>query len=227
MTRIWWLPVFIILAGLGLGAASAGRVLSPLAGFAIFSAAAAIGLLLGFGLGGLGLYRLFQDSPTAGRTLATAAGPLFIGLAVLASFLSTPGATRNDVTTDLADPPVFLAGPAAGQPYPEDFRVWHRSTYLDLAAQRLPMQADAAFAKARALAESRGWTVAAEDREKGMIQALSRTALFRFEDDVLIRIRASGAESVIDMRSRSRVGRGDRGVNARRIRDFLDAMKGA
>jgi uncharacterized protein (DUF1499 family) len=227
MTRIWWIPGLIILAGLGLGAASSGRILSPVAGFVIFTAAAAIGLILGFGLGGIGLYRLFQGDPAAGRTLATAAGPLVIGVAVLASFLSTPGATRNDVTTDLADPPVFLAGPAAGLPYPEDFRAWHQATYADLAPARLSMPSESALAKAKALIESNGWTVTGEDRGKGMLQAMSHTSVFRFEDDVVIRVRGSGNESVIDIRSRSRVGRGDRGVNAKRIRSFLDAMRAA
>ena len=224
MTRLWWLPGLLVLAGLGLGAASAGRLLSPLAGFVVFTAAAALGLVFGFGLGGVGLYRLFQGDPAATRTLATAAGPLVIGLAVLASFLSTPGSSRNDVTTDLADPPVFLSGPAAGRSYPEDFRAWHQATYPGLAPIRLAAPAAATFARARSLAERQGWTITAENPERGLIQALSRTALFRFEDDVLIRIRPSGDESIVDMRSRSRVGRGDRGVNAKRIRDFLQAL---
>jgi uncharacterized protein (DUF1499 family) len=89
------------------------------------------------------------------------------------------------------------------------------------------MPSESALAKAKALIESNGWTVTGEDRGKGMLQAMSHTSVFRFEDDVVIRVRGSGNESVIDIRSRSRVGRGDRGVNAKRIRSFLDAMRAA
>ena len=121
-------------------------------------------------------------------------------------------------------PPVFLAGPATGAPYPDGWRAWHRQTYPELSPARLPTSVDATFGKAKALVEANGWTVTAEDRNRGLIQALARTSIFGFEDDVLIRVRADGAGSVVDLRSRSRVGRGDRGVNAKRIRDYLAAL---
>ncbi len=225
MMRPWWLPAALVLAGLGLGALSAGRVVSPLAGFIVFAATAAIGLIFGLGYGGLGAYRLIGRHQNAWPMLATAAVPLLAGLVVLASLLSTPGASRNDVTTDLADPPLFLAGPAAGRPYPDDFRTWHRETYPDLQPLRLPASTDAAFARAKALVEARGWMIAAEDRAQGLIQAVVKTAVFGFEDDVAIRVRGGGDGTVLDLRSRSRVGRGDRGVNAQRIRAYLEAIK--
>ena len=39
-----------------------------------------------------------------------------------------------------------------------------------------------------------------------------------------VAIGVAGIEAVVDLRSRSRVGRGDRGVNAKRIRDYLHAL---
>jgi len=215
----------LVLAGLGLGALSAGRVVSPLTGFIVFTAAAAIGLIFGLGYAGLGAYRLVGEHPDAWPTIATAAVPLLAGLVVLASFLSAPGASRNDVTTDLADPPAFLAGPAAGLPYPDDFRTWHRETYPYLRPLRLTDPPDVAFSKAKAVIEARHWAIAAEDRAQGLIQAVPKTAVFGFEDDVVIRVRGGTDGAVLDLRSRSRVGRGDRGVNAQRIQAFLKAMK--
>jgi uncharacterized protein (DUF1499 family) len=47
---------------------------------------------------------------------------------------------------------------------------------------------------------------------------------FRFKDDVVVRVRADPARpggSIVDMRSISRVGGSDVGVNAARIRSFL------
>ena len=69
------------------------------------------------------------------------------------------------------------------------------------------------------------WTVVAADKDTGTIAAVATTRLLRFKDDVTIRVRAEGATSRIDVRSRSRVGRGDLGTNARRIRRFLDAVR--
>jgi uncharacterized protein (DUF1499 family) len=224
MIRLWWAPAAIVLTGLAAGALLAGRVVSPLVGFAIFGLSGAVGLVFGAGLAGVGLYRLARGRDGARRALATAVIPLLAGLAVVGSLLSTPAALYNDVTTDLADPPVFVAGPAAGAPYPDDFRAWHRETYPYLAPVRLPTPRDATLARVRALVLANGWTITAEDRDKGLIQALARTAVFGFEDDVLIRVRSDAAGSLVDMRSRSRVGRGDRGVNARRIRDTLLAL---
>ena len=43
-----------------------------------------------------------------------------------------------------------------------------------------------------------------------------------FRDDIVIRIRPDGSGSKVDIRSKSRVGRSDLGVNARRIRELID-----
>jgi uncharacterized protein (DUF1499 family) len=54
----------------------------------------------------------------------------------------------------------------------------------------------------------------------GRIDAVARSLLFRFPDDITIRLRAGVGETRIDLRSASRVGRHDFGANARHIRDF-------
>jgi uncharacterized protein (DUF1499 family) len=51
------------------------------------------------------------------------------------------------------------------------------------------------------------------------------TIWFRFKDDVIVRIRASGSGSRVDVRSLSRVGGGDVGTNFGRIRSYLDILK--
>jgi uncharacterized protein (DUF1499 family) len=45
--------------------------------------------------------------------------------------------------------------------------------------------------------------------------------LFGFKDDIVIRIAAAGSGSRVDVRSLSRVGKSDFGVNAKRIRKYL------
>ena len=61
-----------------------------------------------------------------------------------------------------------------------------------------------------------------QDVESGMIEAIDSTVFFGFKDDIVIRVRANeGNSSIVDIRSHSRVGRGDQGKNAARIRLFI------
>lgn len=69
------------------------------------------------------------------------------------------------------------------------------------------------------------WTVVAEDARAGRLAAEARTALWKFVDDVEVRVRLDGdGQTRVDLRSASRVGRGDLGTNARRIARFLHAL---
>ncbi len=225
MQRYWWAPAVVILALLALGPLLSGRVIPPIAGLGVFALAGASGLFVGIGFAVAGSVGRIRRRSWTRWALATAAVPLAAGLIFLQSLLSSPsGARFNDVTTDLSDPPVFLAGPAAETPYPEAWRAWHAETYPDFTPARFNAPADAVLAKAKALAVANGWTITAEDSGKGQIQALARTSVFQFEDDVLIRVRGGPDEAIVDLRSRSRVGKGDRGANARRIRDYLHAL---
>jgi uncharacterized protein (DUF1499 family) len=47
----------------------------------------------------------------------------------------------------------------------------------------------------------------------------------RFKDDVVIRIQPGRDQTRVDVRSKSRVGRGDMGANARRVRDYLSSLQ--
>jgi uncharacterized protein (DUF1499 family) len=48
---------------------------------------------------------------------------------------------------------------------------------------------------------------------------------FGFKDDIVIRVVGNGLGARVDMRSVSRVGRGDLGANANRIRAFMAALR--
>jgi uncharacterized protein (DUF1499 family) len=68
------------------------------------------------------------------------------------------------------------------------------------------------------------WSLVGYDEKQGDIQAEARTMLWRFVDDVRIRVVDRGGATVVEVRSASRVGRGDFGQNARRIRGFLKEL---
>ena len=66
-----------------------------------------------------------------------------------------------------------------------------------------------------------GWDIVAVDGKEMRIEATATSLLFGFKDDVVIRIGAAPEGSRVDMRSLSRVGIGDLGVNAQRIRAYF------
>ena len=69
-----------------------------------------------------------------------------------------------------------------------------------------------------------GWEIAAAVPGEGRIEATDTTFWFGFKDDIVIRIQATDSGSRVDLRSVSRVGRGDMGANAQRIQDFSQAF---
>jgi uncharacterized protein (DUF1499 family) len=48
-----------------------------------------------------------------------------------------------------------------------------------------------------------------------------------FTDDIVVRVAPANSGTRIDLRSSSRYGRSDFGVNAKRIRDYLTALRAA
>jgi uncharacterized protein (DUF1499 family) len=67
----------------------------------------------------------------------------------------------------------------------------------------------------------RRWTLVSADEGAGLIHAEARTLVFRFVDDVRFKLKLDqNALTRVDMWSASRVGKGDIGTNARRIRRF-------
>ncbi|MEO8141719.1 MAG: DUF1499 domain-containing protein [Sphingomicrobium sp.] len=150
----------------------------------------------------------------------------------------------HDATTDLVDVPIFeiLAirtdnledVPDNGRPElaaldPESrWKAIHREAYGDLRSLRLPLTVAEATRRAEALARDRGWQVARADQQAGIVEATATTLFFRFKDDVAVRVRPDPERpggSIVDMRSISRVGGSDVGVNAARIKSFLADLR--
>ncbi|HEX8431043.1 MAG TPA: DUF1499 domain-containing protein [Longimicrobium sp.] len=81
---------------------------------------------------------------------------------------------------------------------------------------------DAALATAAAMPR---WTVGEADTKAGAFRAEARTTLWRFTDDVEVRLSLDGdGMTRVDVSSASRVGRADLGTNARRIARFLHRL---
>jgi uncharacterized protein (DUF1499 family) len=141
----------------------------------------------------------------------------------------------HDITTDTENPPAFVAalklrppgsnpvsyaGPAvAGK---------QRAAYPDIAPVKVGLPPAEEFKRALDTARAMpGWTVVDADPASGRIEANETSSWFRFTDDVVIRITAESGGSRIDVRSVSRLGRSDFGVNADRIRAYTAALTAA
>ena len=147
------------------------------------------------------------------------------------TMMGSGGAPIHDISTDTADPPEFvevalLRGPDdnpaayAG----EETAALQAAAYPDIETIVLLSEPAAAFATALAAAEKMGWEIVSADATAGRIEATDTTPFVGFKDDVVIRVRGAGGETEVDVRSKSRVGRGDMGVNAKRIRAYREQL---
>ena len=162
--------------------------------------------------------------------------PALVGLAASVVVLVVTGPyyaalslpMTNDVTTDLDDPPIFeyvAANRAPGEnllEFTEEEARVQAEGYPDLVGIRAAGGTDEAFGKAVGVARELGWDVVNENRDTGLIEATDTTFWFGFEDDLAIRVRREDNETVVDLRSASRVGLHDLGTNAERIRAFVE-----
>ncbi len=199
-------PAFLLLAG--------GLVLAAVGGLFLV-----LRMARGTGLG----------DREAGAALAAA---VFVGAFPAASLLSGRGAPPiHDITTDTDDPPTFVAAVALNAPGRTDYdpaaAEQQRAAFPDLGPAMLPVAPAAAFDRALAVVRGMGWELLAADAGALRIEATDRSFWFGFPDDVVVRVAADGgAGSRVDVRSLSRVGGGDLGVNARRVRGFVTALTG-
>jgi len=131
----------------------------------------------------------------------------------------------NDISTDTEDPPVFWDMPNPTEYPGAKNAALQRAAYPDLAPLILTVTPSRAYALALALAKEKGWEIVADEPNDGRIEAVDRSLLYGFRDEIIIRVSASDGGSRVDLRSRSRIGRIDRGVNAKRVRAFLAALK--
>lgn len=220
------------LALLGIAGANLG-VLAPLVGFFVCVASALLGGLLAALLSLVAIVRTRGGNDPAGRQKAWVG--LAIGLGLVLAILSGAATGNdappiNDISTDLEDPPAFAPASVvetyAGRDmsYPAEFVPIVRASYPDLAPLVVDEPVAVAWARALETARSLGWEITAQNDVETTFDASEETRLFRFVDDVVVRVRAEGTGARIDVRSKSRDGRGDLGANAARIRRFLQAM---
>ena len=137
----------------------------------------------------------------------------------------------HDITTDTAHPPVFVALAAVRTAAPNGLAyagaavaAAQRQAYPDIVPYLSPLPPATLLAQAEGVARALGWEIVARDPQHGRLEATDTSLLFGFTDDIVLRIVPHEHGSQLDIRSMSRVGRSDVGVNAQRIRRFLTQL---
>jgi len=224
------------------GALEIVPALSTLAGAL---ALACLAILLAFGAAIV----IWRHGIAGGRQAVTG---LLIGLALIAypAYLGIKASRLPaiyDITTDPIDPPQF---DAIGRLRPRDANPvtyaglyaaeLQRGAYSDIEPDETTAAPQDAFAAAMKVIAKRKWRVvdarppqgplprvidaraAQTSVRDGVIEAVARTPILGFRDDVVVRIRPTVDGSRIDIRSASRYGRHDLGTNAKRVRSLID-----
>lgn len=175
--------------------------------------------------------------PRAVRRGATLA---VVSIAAALALIAIPGRFRlgppappiHDITTDMQNPPQYVAvlplranAPNTTEYGGEKIAAQQRRAYPDIQPLALPDPPARAFARALAAVRAMGWELVQANPAEGRIEATDTTFWFGFKDDVAIRVTAADGGSRVDVRSLSRVGGGDAGTNAKRIREYVEVLK--
>jgi uncharacterized protein (DUF1499 family) len=137
----------------------------------------------------------------------------------------------HEISTDTATPPAFVAilplrkdainpseygGPEVAKK--------QLKAFPDIKTIHLKFSEEKAFKKSVEAVQTLKWKIVDQNKEDGRIESFDTTFWFGFIEDVVIRIKAEDQGSKVDIRSLSRVGGGDLGTNANRVRKFIKLM---
>lgn len=140
----------------------------------------------------------------------------------------------NDISTDTANPPRFVALAAQRPPnhiaYPggQTARL-QQASYGDIGPLQVDLPPRNAFEAVLGVINKHKWPIAAAlppaaNRREATIETTARSLVMGFHEDVIIRIAPAGTGSRIDLRSASRVAIPDLGTNAARLRSLMEEI---
>lgn len=186
------------------------------------------------GLSTLGLISQLLTRNRAGAVKSSIAA--LIGLGLIAPMIhgKVQPAQRapaiHDITTNTVNPPEFVILDDTRQGAKNSLvyaggkvAAIQKKAYPYIKPIQTSLSAADAYRKALGIAKDKGWKIVAQEQEALRFEATAQTAFFGFMDDVVVVVTTiSSEESRVDIRSVSRIGRSDRGVNAARIVEFTE-----
>jgi uncharacterized protein (DUF1499 family) len=196
------------------------------------------------GLAGLAMLLALGAAVTIWRQGLGGIGRAVLGFFLGALLLAYPGYLAlkaytlppvRDITTDTARPPRFEVAarlrPRGTNDYQTSNAAIQRGAFPDIVPLQVLQPPMAAYEAALAVIRKHKWVVVdarpPAARRDGSIEAVARSLIMGFRDDVVIRVNALGAGSQIDIRSASRYAWSDTGGNASRVRQLLEEIDDA
>ena len=175
---------------------------------------------------------------------------LLIALATMGAFIAAAGKARqappiHDVATDWSEPLMFSdrvmqarglqSNPVVENPVLPPGHPMAGQRIADVNAKTCPQAKPITLSKSpadaydamKAALKANGVKVASEEPIKGRMEGVATSFWYGFKDDLVVRIRSEGTGSRIDIRSVSRVGLSDLGVNCKRIAAIAQALQKA
>lgn len=235
-TPAWWSKALLIGAIVAVALLPVGALGTRLGvwSFQIGLLLLAVGTVLAVAavvLGVVALIVAFRKGLNADRSL------LYAGLVIAGCVVALMGSQFNtarsvppihDIATDMIDPPAFDVVVSIREPGSNSLEYdtqtvapQQQAAYPNIKPLATGRDAGASFDQALEVLTGMGLEIVNADRDAGRIEATATSFWFGFKDDVVVRIREDGVGSRVDVRSLSRVGGGDLGTNARRIRAYL------
>jgi hypothetical protein len=183
---------------------------------------AGLGLLLSL----IGLSGLWRHGYAGGKRAAAALAISMLALSPfgLALYKAATLPQIADVSSDIADPPLFAGAQVSGlEP------ALQAAAYPNVTGRRYSMPGENVASLIDRQIAGSGWRVierrgSLEGGGELLVEAEATTFFAGFKDRVVIRVTDEGATSYVDMRSRSGFGSYDMGANAARIVKFMQAL---
>lgn len=228
--------LFLFLFAITFGLHRFGMIQTPVA-MKLFGLAIT-GAVIAAGLGVTSLITIWREGHLgAGRAMSgvlVAAAMLALPLWSLPNLLALP--RIHEVTTDPDRPPAFqkLATVRSGEGvnpivYQKTEASLQAKAYPDIKPLPVNRPMADAYSAVRDAVKNLEWQVMAEqppsDGRPGLIEAVDRSKIFGFTDDIVIRVSGAGREARIDVRSSSRHGQHDLGRNAGHVRALFSEVK--
>ena len=235
----WWsrrAAVFAVFVGVIAIAAHRFDLLDTIPFFWVLAlvAALAVSALL---LAAAGFQRVWHSGDRGGADLALASvlAVLLLAPYAIAGWWAFDYPRLADISTDLDDPPHLTAAATfrtadmnpIGTIDLED-RALQMKAYPELTGRRYAVSFEQMVGEVETLMQGRGWEILSPLSSGGgietTIEAFAEMPILALDYDVAVRITDEGDAIYVDMRSASRYGRRDLGMNAERISSFLKEL---
>ena len=158
--------------------------------------------------------------------------PLIIIAPQILAAVSVP--PIHDISTDTKNPPLFVeaklfrTGTINGAEYGDEAWPAERlaattlAAYPELRSINSSLKISEAVEKSREVLQSMDLEIINVDPEGGLLEAVDTSFWFGFKDDMVVRVQETSTGVRIDVRSKSRLGQSDLGINAKRVLAFID-----